>query len=283
MSILSAITGAVNAFNPIGWAQDQFNLGQARDEARTVRLEDRADQAAHNERQSISGRVKEGASVGLSPLASIGAQSGTGGVTAIGQDTSYLNQHGGQQNSMSATDRTTARLSQSLLEQQIEGQRLENLKKSQELKQPQPGAPVSGSNFMPGGGQTIRGGISEKNMERTTSYPGKPHMEPGAVVGSGFETTPSGLAPVPSGDIKQRIEDSPYELRHFYRYGVLPNFGDRTTKPPRFPEMTKKDLVWAWSRSAQEWQQVPMIEAAEKEEYGWLDRKFRKFINWKGD
>lgn len=268
--------------NPISWpkhAYDAFKEGQARDEARQVRGEDVARETAFNERNSVSGRIKEGKAMGLSTLAAAGVQPTSGGVQSIGQDTSYLNTSGSQ-NAMSSSDRTTARLGQALLTQQIEGQRLENLKKSQELTVPKVGQGNPGDDFLPGGSQTIKGGITEKNLSRTKSYPGSSHMEAGSINSLGYAKSPTGLGPIPSGDVKERIEDSPYELTNFYRYGVMPNFGDRSSAPPRLPEMVKRGEVWNWSKKYQEWQVVPLENDLH---HNWLYRKFLKKFNWKED
>jgi len=234
-----------SAFNPLNWPgylMDAHKEGQARDEARTVRAEDRADQALNQSNQLTIARESIKA----------GGQGTIGSTMPVGQDTAYLNTQGSQ-NAMSSTDRTTARLGQRLLESQIEGQNLDNLKKSQDLKKPNTGSVDPGTNFMPGGSQAVRGGITEKPMQRTVPYPGHPHMEPGGIVGSGFEKTPTGYGPIPSSDVKERIEDSPYELRHFYRYGILPNFGDRSTRPPQ-EALPKGAIDWQWSTMFQEWQ-----------------------------
>lgn len=263
-----------------GTIRREVKEGQARDEARQIRADDISREDKNIERQSLSGRITEGAKHGLSKLASIGASPSSAFSTSVGQDTGYLNINSGQ-NAISSSERSVNRLQADLLRAQTRGVELDNLEKTQLLeKKPKTGVVEPGSNFMPGGSQSVRGGISEKPMERTASYPGSPHMEPGSVTGSGFESTPTGLAPVPSSDVKQRIEDSPYELRHFYRYGILPNLGDRSTTPPRLPEMVKREEVWVWSKKAQEWQIKSMYY---NDDDTWLDRKFKKFINWKGE
>lgn len=271
---LEFLTNLASDFNPLKWAADEYRRGQDRDEARSVRAGDIERDQKNFERNTLTGRVTEGANLGLSKLASIGAQPNNSMTATVGQAQPNIGGH---------EVNTNSRLERELLNSQIEGVRLDNLKKAQDLRKPVPGTPDQGG-FMPGTSRSKHGVlVVEKPMERTKTYPGKPHMEPGAVAGSGFEVTPTGLAPIPGGDVKERIEDSPYETRNYYRYGFLPNFGDRSSAPPRDENMKKKDLVWAWSAKAQEWQQMPMIEAAERDEYSWLDRQFRKLINWKGD
>lgn len=211
---------------------NEFKEGQARDEARTVRAEDIAREEKWLERNSISGRIAEGMSKGLSLTAAAGVQPGSQQSSTIGQDSGYLamNRAGNSSNNR------TERLTQQLLQSQIDHQDLQNLKLFQELEHPRTtGAPTPGDSFMPGGSQSIKGGrrIDEGPMKRTTSYPGRPDMEPGAINTQGYSITETGLMPIPSADIKERIEDSPYEWSHFYRYGITPGFGGQTGKPPK--------------------------------------------------
>jgi len=258
--MLEGIVKSVMDLNPINMLYKEFKEGQARDEARQVRSDDVARDQANFERNSISGRIAEGKKEGLSKLASIGSQPNNSSTAVVGQDTSHLNNQGGV-NFQSSDDRTNNRLQQDLLRQQIEGQRLENLKKSQELAPQKTGQPTAGAGFMPGSSQVIKGGITEKNMERTTSLKGRPWSEPGAINAQGFEASPTGLGPIPSGDVKQRIEDSPYELRHFVRYGLMPNLGDTSTQPPLSALPYGADS-WVWNRVFQEWQPQSLKQLA---------------------
>lgn len=272
MGLEEFAASVIDTINPLAW----FREGQSRDESRQVRADDINRDQANFERNSLSGRVKEGADLGLSKLASIGAQPNNSSTASVGQDTNYLNTSGSQ-NSLSQTDRLSARLNQEIMRKQATGLDLDNLIKQQELSSKKTGQPEAGAGFMPGSSQTIRGGISELPMERTTSYSGKPHMEPGSITGSGFETTPTGLAPVPSSDVKNRIEDSPYELRHFYRYGILPNLGDRSTKPPDAALPPGRNY-WKWSLKSQEWQSTP-FDTSEDFSYDGVFNRFKKYWN----
>lgn len=226
---------------------DEFKEGQARDEARTRRQEDIAREEKWLERNSISGRISEGMARGLSLTAAAGVQPGNSQSSHVGQDTSYLSMNRAGQ----SANRRSERLAERLLQAQIDNQELQNLKLMNEIipDNKGTGALPLGDSFMPGGSQSVRGArISEKPMERTTSYPGKPHMEPGAINSLGYSATETGLMPIPSKDIKERIEDSPYEWSHFYRYGITPSFTGQSGKPP-MKEITKNfpgaiDAVW---------------------------------------
>lgn len=78
--------------------------------------------------------------------------------------------------------------------------------------------------------------IQEKAMERAPSDPGRPFSEPGAITDVGYaRTAQGGYAPVPSKDVKERIEDTLIpELLWAIRNNVLPAFGFNEA-PPRVP------------------------------------------------
>lgn len=234
----------VDMFGPKFW-YDQFQEGQARDEARGVRAGDIERDEKWLERNSISGRIAEGERNGLSKMASLGFQP-AGGAATVGQDTAHLSR-----NQVTNHDPLVS-LNKRLLDAQIKSVELDNLKKSNDLKTPPP-AGQPGRTFIPGR-QKVKGPV-DKPLERTESYPGKPFMINGAVPGLAYEVTPTGLAPVPSSDAKNAIEDSPYELRHFYNYGILPNLGDTKSKPPT-KELPRGATDWRWAFSKQEWQPV---------------------------
>lgn len=240
-------------FNPQNlW--DEFKEGQARDEARTIRAEDIAREEKWLERNSISGRIAEGMSKGLSLTAAAGVQPGSQQSSTIGQDSGYLAMNRAGQ----SANRRSERLAERLLQAQIDNQELQNLKLMTEILPDEKGtgAKPLGDSFMPGGSQSIKGRIDENPMKRTTSYPGRPHMEPGAINSHGYSITETGLMPVPSGDIKERIEDSPYEWSHFYRYGITPSFSGKSGKPPM--EVVTRNWPGAidtfWNPVLLEWQ-----------------------------
>lgn len=234
--------------SPIGLLYQEHKEGQARDESRQVRAEDIERDEKWLERNSLTNRIQEGMKSGLSLTAAAGVQPSNSMTATVGQDTSHLNR--------SQNYDPTQKLQARLLQSQINGVELDNLKKAQELeKPPTPGTPTAGDSFMPGGSQGIKGGkrIVDKPMERTASYPGKGHMEAGASNDIGFIKTATGYAPVPSTDAKQKIEDSPYEFIHFIRNGLMPNFGSLENQPP-LSELPPWANAWKWSKSKQEYQ-----------------------------
>lgn len=89
---------------------------------------------------------------------------------------------------------------------------------------------IEGQGNAPGGSNLVK----EKPMERTPGAPGQMHQEPGAITDVGYVRTKSGgFLPVPSKDVKERIEDmSVYELTHMLRNYILPTFGINRSPPP---------------------------------------------------
>lgn len=204
----------------------------------------------------IQWRVKDAQKAGIHPLAALGANPITPSATTIGTENPYAGiPEGLKAVSSSIANKRLNELQLESLQEDVKGKKLQNERIAAELATTkQAGAPTLGTSFMPGGSQSVKDTrIQEKPLQRTTSHKDKNFMEPGALTGAGFEATPTGLAPVPSGDIKERLEDSPYELRHFWKYGVLPNLGATATKPP-LDALPKGFDDWEWSVSHQEWQ-----------------------------
>lgn len=98
-------------------------------------------------------------------------------------------------------------------------------------------------------------------MPQTASAPGQPHSEPGAINDSGFARTPTGWAPVPSKDVKDRIEDNMIsELSWEFRNRIPALFGDTSTAPPiQLPKGHR------WSFNGIEWKKMRPANTW----YGW--------------
>ena len=73
--------------------------------------------------------------------------------------------------------------------------------------------------------------VVERPLERTHSAHGKPWQEAGHVADVGFVKTPSGYAPVPSKDVKEKIEDQIIpELSWAIRNQLMPNITSNPKK-----------------------------------------------------
>lgn len=103
-------------------------------------------------------------------------------------------------------------------------------------------------------GQTESGLVKPKPLEVTPAPKNAPHAEGGAIVDVGYARTPTGWVPVPSSDVKNRIEDNfPQEWSHFIRNNIFPMVPGAGTPPPFSPGEGK---VWRYNPLKLEWQQV---------------------------
>lgn len=115
---------------------------------------------------------------------------------------------------------------------------------------PQVPVPSDGSSYMiPGQGNSS---LVKADPLKTAPAPlDRSHQEGGAITDIGYSRTPTGFAPYPSKDLKERIEDvTPYEWEHFFRNRILPSFGQRLVAP--FDPPAGK--TWWWNTAAQEYQ-----------------------------
>lgn len=257
---------------------EEFKEGQARDEARTVRKEDiERDQMNFDrqmEQQSVKNRIEQGMGQGLSLTAAAGMQPSSGG--AMSQSVGF---NPPQLSRSQNIERDTA-LQSKILRAQLDGLQLDNLKKSQDIQKGGTDGPDHGG-FMPGSKSGSR--VVDKPMERTSSYPGRPNMEAGAVSGLGFEAVRNETtgqimyAPIPSGDVKQRIEDSPYETRNFLRDAVAPYFGSRGSAPPdsALPGWANN---WRWNAYYGAWEPFASKKFGFKNKK--LDNNMRTIAPW---
>lgn len=210
----------------------------------------------------IRWRVEDAQAAGIHPLYAMGANVSQASPTQmfVGGGTDYsgigrAGQHIGRavQAGMSNDERTKAKM-QTL---QLERGELENeLLRSQiarERAQLGPPMPAGRAGLMgplegQGTGRTIR----EVPLQRTLPMRGMPHQEPGAIPELGFARTPTGLAPVPSEDAKQRMEDMIIpEMMWSLRNNLLPNVFMGQEPPNRW--LPAGASHWYWHHGTQEW------------------------------
>lgn len=143
------------------------------------------------------------------------------------------------------------------------------------------GPPAQGGsdNFLPGQGES--GPMQVKPSARTRSAPGAPEQQQGWIPDKGWARTKTGLTPVPSADIKERIEDQVIpETMWAVRNQIMPNFS-KDSPPPK--EMLPKGAdKWVWSYLKQEWQ-----PRSWKEDFkGWWNnqqkRQYQKVYTFEG-
>lgn len=94
-----------------------------------------------------------------------------------------------------------------------------------------------------------------KAQEVTVSHPENVTQEPMAINDVGFVRTPTGYAPVPSGDVKQRIEDQFVpEAMWALRNHFIPSVGGGS--PPPKSWLPDGAYSWRYEVASQEWQPV---------------------------
>lgn len=243
MSWFAAIPAMVQAAGTIA---DQFDVGGdggARDRQAFTEAMAR-EQLQFNKdfaTQGVRWRVEDAKAAGIHPGLALGANlnapspvtifgdSGGGrtrpGWSAVGQDIGRAIQ-AGQSN--------VERMS----ELQVENQELQNeLLRSQIARN---NSAQLGPSFPdPSNPGIIRGQgdaqIVEVPMQRVAGDPAAPWREPGAIVDSGFSRSSTGYAPVPSKDVKDRIEDMGIlQWPHALRNNLMPIF-DRTSETMQAP------------------------------------------------
>lgn len=135
----------------------------------------------------------------------------------------------------------------------LESATLDNQIKARQLSQIGVGAPsMPGStNFIPGQGNS--GLVKINPSERVASQPTREAQEAGWAPDVGYARTDTGLTPIPSKDVKERIEDQFVpEMMWAARNYLAPNLG--TGRPPPKNQLPKGADEWRWSFWKQEWQ-----------------------------
>lgn len=225
-------------------------------------------------KHGIAMRVKDAQASGIHPLYALGAQVSSFSPVQAGDLSSSLGSAGQDigraiDAGMSAPEKVDAYTTQ-LRSLQLEKGRLENdMLRSQLVRMnlsPVAPAPTTGDPFLIGGqaDSGVRPGVvgatsavTDKPLTRTVSNPGSPWQEPGAITGVGWERTPTGWAPTPSADVKNRIEDSPMEWLWFLRNNIIPTFsgeGAKLRQPTWSPGAGRE---WYFNPWLQEYQSVP--------------------------
>lgn len=119
---------------------------------------------------------------------------------------------------------------------QLENMQLQNTLLRQKVAQQSgaqigPGGPEEESNLMIPG-QKNTAGINPEPM-KTTPAGSAASGEAGSVTDIGWARTSTGWAPIPSKDVKERIEDNIIqEGMHAFRNNILPSFGMNMVNPP---------------------------------------------------
>lgn len=215
----------------------------------------------------IRWRVEDARAAGIHPLAALGASGASYTPVSVGDygDSSGANyEQMGQQimgaflNKATQDERSTVMLdlAQKRAELDVEGAALQNALLGKRLldfnNAPPPLPSNSDMPILTGQGNSY---VKENPMERTHSAPGRPAQEVGSVTDFGFARTPTGLAIVPSKDVKEKIEDQLIpEIMWAVRNQILPNFSGKTHAPdPKQYPLPKGFDRWTWDHLNQEY------------------------------
>lgn len=245
------------------------------EETRRMQMEHAAKQEALQREFAQSGiqwRVADAKKAGIHPIYALGSGGATYTPTAaaFSTDTSLPSAlaSAGQDigRAVNATQSTSTRINAftkaaqalSLEKGQLENEvlKLEIASKAGRLRQENaPAMPTAGDAYLiPGQGNSPVVNMPKDNpLERVTSAPGAPQQEHGAIPDVGYARTRSGWAPVPSKDVKERIEDNLIqEVMWSIRNNVFPSFG--MYDPPKFSPGEDRKWVYApWAQEYQSW------------------------------
>lgn len=224
---------------------------------------------------AIQWKVKDAEAAGIHPLYALGASTtsfspvsvGVSGANPLAASLQDMGQNVFR--AASANRAPTERLAAVAATQQtmsnnlsLENQKLQNEILKFRLQQMQssqigPGGPEEEANLLIPG-QKNSAGINPEPM-KTAPAGSNPSAEAGSITDVGYARTSTGWAPVPSKDVKERIEDNELqELQHFYRNNILPTFGYNQVPPAVRPPPGQ---AWIYDFVRQEYRLKPIIQS----------------------
>jgi len=232
-------------------------------------------------RESIQMRVRDARRAGIAPEFALGAPGVNVTPTATADQGGSIIADAGQNISRAALAESTQPdrdLTKQLQMETLRGMKIENdLKVTQGLSKtsfPQnPAFPHPNGNVIPGQGNSP---VKDVPLERTGMSSTAPYSEGGSIPSVGWAKTPDGgLRPVPSTDVKNRIEDQVIpETAWAAQHMVAPNFSKNPTAKPPVDALPKGSVDWRWSVSRQAW--YPVTHKASKSEAEFYKEKFRR-------
>lgn len=243
--IAAALSGGLNVAGALvnkrqADKQHQFNTNQYADQYSFQK-----DLAYHG----IQRKVADARSAGIHPLAALGASPAYGSPVSVGNapvaDMSGMGQDIGRAVAATATNHE-----RKMMDIQLDNAKLDNEMKRMEVTSQR-------RRLFGQVGPGIPDLVQNVPAIVTSHAKGKPQLEAGSVSSTGFARTPEGgLTPVPSKDVKERIEDQfiPETIWAAQNY-IGPILGDRRNAPPR--NLLPKGYVdWKWSTRDFQWKPV---------------------------
>lgn len=197
---------------------------------------------------AIQWKSADAKAAGIHPIYALGAPTHSYAPVSLGDSLSPAISNAGQNigraiNSVSSQETRSTAYTQAAAALQLERGALENetlrsnLARMRQTPNPAPPTPhqLWGSPGLPGQGDAFNPSIKEET-KRSGFNPNEPSNEFHGIADIGYARTPAGgYMPVPSADMKQRIEDNVFhEISHFARNNVLPMIDKGRINPP-FP------------------------------------------------
>lgn len=261
--MLGALLGAgiSGAFGLIG--QNKQNKANAKINAQNIALQKEFAQSG------IQWRVADAKAAGIHPLAALGAQTHSFSPQSIGMDYSAMGRMG--QDIGRAVQTATGRRSRQQMElynSKVRELNLKNMelrngllaseiaKNNQAGQVPRTGvsSPMLVDGQPDAGPSSVPGLIIDMPQRRVVSDPSRKWQEPGAVSDLSYSRTRTGWAPVPSADIKRRIEDMHLsELAWAIRNQLAPSIGRNFNPPPVKLPRNRRWMYAPWYQEYQQW------------------------------
>lgn len=250
----------------------------------------------------IRWRVEDAKAAGIHPLYALGANTTSFSPTSyIPGDSGPRRDYGGALEGLGRAGQGLARALQAKQSEEeridsklnalaLERGELENdLLRSQIARlnqQPTPAMPSLKPQMIPGQSDIEKLGlvitpsqqhVIEKAQEVTKTHPGAPWQEPHEISDLGFARTSSGLVPVPSKDMKERIEDMMVpETLWALRNTLLPDY----SKSPPASLLPPGAEKWTYNILKGEWQ--PVYEGGRTRDDVLRDRGYDRVFDWGG-
>lgn len=245
----------------------------------------------HNERlqaqyakSGIQWKVADAKRAGVSPEFALGASTHQPSPTETAPQTGNMIADAGQNISRAAlatSSEPDREMTKALQAETLRGMKLDNdIKSTQGMSSTgfaqNPPFPHPRGNVIEGQGNSP---VKDVALERTGQSKSAPHSEGGSIPSVGWSNTPDGgLRPVPSQDVKNRIEDQLIpETVWAAQNLVAPNIGRGPTPPKE--ALPKGATSWRWSLSRQAW--YPDQNKSSKGEDDYNRMKFNQKYKWK--
>lgn len=192
-------------------------------------------------------RAEDAKRAGINPLAALGFQgpsySTNVGVEGPGDTISRMGQ--GIHRMLTAT-KTDKQRENEFTDLKLENARLQNQMLSSQI------AKLNSAQVGPPFPTVVDKPHTRTGMDSQAQY-----RESEGIPDVGWARTKTGVAPVPSKDVKERIEDQFIpEMMWAVRNNIIPSIGGNSGKPPRSMLRDKRN-TWDYNVKKQEWQEVP--------------------------